>query len=112
MTIQNMISFLENNYKEIDLFDHIDNWQKWSMADNTVYSLCQIRNDTHNLVIQALVQQAQNGESLPIKPIDEIYISYKDKEINIKKAFTAKEGLEQLIYQDLLDVDTDMMWVV
>lgn len=40
MTISNIISLLENNYEEIDLFDHIDNWQKWSMADNTIYSLC------------------------------------------------------------------------
>ena len=112
MTVQETISFLENNYNEIDLFDHIDLWQKWSMADNTVYSLCQERNDTHNLVIQALVQQAQNGEGLQDKPIDEIYISYKDEEINVKKAFTAKEELEQLIYQDILDIDFDMKWVV
>ena len=111
MTISNIISLLENNYEEIDLFDHIDNWQKWSMSDNTVYSLCQVRNDLHNLIIQALVEQETEEKQLPERQVIEIYISYKDETINVKKAFAIKEdSVERLIYQDLLDIDTDMNW--
>lgn len=111
MTILQIIDVLENNYKEISLIDHINEWQKWSMADNTIYSLCQVRNDFHNLVIQALVEQGTEEKQLPERQVVEIYISYKDETINVKKAFAIKEdSVERLIYQDLLDIDTDMNW--
>lgn len=111
MKINELVNILENNYEEIDLFDHIDNWQKWSMSDNTIYSMCQVRNDLHNLVIQALIEQETEEKQLPEQPVDEIFISYQDENISIKKAFSAKEdSIEKLIYQDLLDIDTDMNW--
>ena len=104
MTIQGMIDFcLENNYQEISLTSHI---KKYHNADLSNIRICTVRNDLHDLMIQAVFDEQNNDY------IKEIYIDYEeDKQNPIVIVLQATEITEnKLPYIELRSIDFDMNW--
>lgn len=112
MTINDIMSVLKHNYKEISPFDHVDEWSRYEGVEG--YSLCTVVNDTHRLTIQARVK-LNDPEifELESSEIEEIYISYlEDPENRIQAAYKLpEEGDGKLYYIDIRTVDFDMGWV-
>lgn len=117
MTINEIVTALENNYTQVDIFDFMQEWITWSISDHDVYSNCTVQNPSHSLSIQALVRVPSpeaEDQSLDNMSIDAICINYTEDTGNkVQCAYVNKEeDGNKLIYVNLLDLDVDMGWVL
>lgn len=111
MTINEIMNVLENNYKEIDIFDHIAEWTKQATSDHSEYIMHASGGEGYKITVQALTHYPSEDGNEP--PVEEIYIGYTDDPNNIiHKAFKSIEDSEQkLYYSDIVNLDFDMGWV-
>ena len=115
MTIDKMMAILENNYEEIDVYDHVRVWvEELGFGDNpnTVGSIC---NKEHKLAVQFITRPAEGCEKFTLDdaPIYEICISYKentDKQICKTFKIIDKLSPEKLYYWDVVNLVKDMGW--
>ena len=113
MKINDIISFLENNYDEIDLFDFINEQIKQDQADPSIYAAASLSNEAHKLTIQTLIWRPDENHSGENSDIYQIYINYSEDDANkIQKAFRyVNDEKEKLSFMDLIDIDSDMDWI-
>lgn len=112
MRIDEIVSLLEREYDEINAFEFMQDWIKWSNSDLRTYSTCTVYNDVHKLSIEALVlSPTAEGDLLEDMEVDEILISYtEDPENEIQKAFKVTFTPDKLFYRDIFTIDEDMGW--
>lgn len=113
MTINEILNLLEENYEEIDVFDHIKEWSTEISLDYRTFALCTFVNEKHNIVIQTMVYYPPTDETaLEDCPIYETYIGYTENPNNIiHKAFRHKENTPFIDYNIYSTLDVDMGWI-
>lgn len=113
MTISNIISLLENNYDEINVFDFINEQIKQDQADPSIYAAASLSNEAHKLTIQALIWRPDENHSGENSDVYQIYIDYSEDDTNkIQKAFRYTDSeKEKLSFMDLINIDSDMGWI-
>lgn len=113
MRIDEIVSLLEIEYEEMNVFEFMQDWIKWSNSDASIYSNCTVYNEEHKLSIEALVlAPTEEGEQLVNMQVNEILINYtEDPENIIQKSFKIlPTTLNKLYYKDVFTIDDDMGW--
>lgn len=116
MTINELMNVLENNYEEIDVFDHINTWTEEIAIGYLSYAMCTYYNREHKLAIQFMEPNPTDENSdIQNLPIYQICISYVEDENNkIQKAFRNTKNVEnkvELYYEDIMSIASDMGWL-
>lgn len=114
MTINEMINFLEENYEEIDVFEHINTWSKEIATGYNTFATCIFVNLDHKTTIQSMVHYPTN-ETTPLEtcPIYEIYIAYEeDKNNQIHRVFRYTDPKkEHMSYMEIVTIEEAMGWL-
>lgn len=114
MTINEILNLLEENYEEIDVFDHIKEWSTEIAIGYRTYALCTFVNKPHECIIQTMVwYPADESYGIEDSPIYQTYIGYTEDPNNIiHKAFRYKEdsGKQPLGYSIYSTLQEDMGW--
>lgn len=114
MTINEMIDFLEENYEEIDVFEHINAWSKEIATGYNTFATCIFVNLEHDTTIQSMVYYPTNETTpLEICPIYEIYIAYEeDKNNQIHRVFRYTDSKkEHMSYMEIVTIEQAMDWI-
>lgn len=114
MTINEIMNCLENNYKEIDIFEFLNDWTRQSTALEADYSLFTSVGSVHKVNVQAMSYKTEDpSKSEEDSPIHEIYFSYEgDPDNIIHKAFLEiPESENKLTFSEIIKLDFDMGWL-
>ena len=115
MKLNEIISLLEENYDEIDVFDHINAWSQETAIGYRTFALCTFFNKEHNIAIQTMVYYPVENETeagLNDSPIYETYIGYnEDPENKINRAFRIRDRQKPLDYSIFSTLEADMDWI-
>ena len=113
MKLNEIIELFEENYDEIDVFEHIKAWSTEIAIGYRTFALCTFVNKNHDIVIQTMVYYPVNdADVLEDSPIYQTYIGYtEDPENIIHKAFRIKEGQNPIDYSIYSDLEKDMGWL-
>ena len=116
MKLNEIIELLENNYDEIDVFEHISAWSQEVAIGYRTFALCTFFNKEHNIAIQSMVYYPVENETeagLNDSPIYETYIGYnEDPENKINRAFRIRDIKNPLDYSIFSMLEVDMGWVI
>ena len=114
MKINEIVELFEQNYNEIDVFEHIRAWSEEIAIGYRTFALCTFVNKEHDIAIQTMVYYPvdETKEGLGDSPIYQCYIGYtEDPENIIHKAFRIKENATPIDYNIFADLEQDMGWI-
>lgn len=115
MTINEILNLFEENYDEIDVFEHIKAWSEETAIGYRTFALCTFFNKEHNIAIQTMVYYPVENETeagLNDSPIYESYIGYnEDPENEINRAFRIRDREKPLDYSIFSTLEADMDWI-
>ena len=115
MKLDEIIRTFEENYDEIDVFEHIRAWSEEIAIGYRTYALCTFYNKEHNITTQTMVYYPITEEPenpLEDSPIYQTYIGYsEDPENIIHRAFRVKEGQKPIDYSIYSTLEQDMGWI-